>query len=433
MPAQEGARIYNLFPRLVGRMQDWNSHFDRIKAMGFNWIYINPFHYPGFSGSLYAPKDYYAFNPLFMDESSVLSPMKQMEAMLSEAHKRGLKVMMDLVINHTAKDHPFTEEHPNWYKKNEKGGIKSPGAWDNGQWIEWGDLAEVDNENSPDKYSIWEYWKNLVIFYIEKGFDGFRADAAYQVPAELWVYLIQAAKKKRKDSVFFAESLGCNIEQTLALAKAGFDFIFNSAKWWDMEAPWLLEQYNQTKKVVSSIAFPESHDTIRLSEELKNNQEGVKQKTIFTAFFSSGWMMPIGFEYGFQKKLDVVKMLPSDWESVNYDLTAFIKRVNETKKRHSIFNEESDNEIWKQNNPLALAFLKTSRNKKEKALFLFNRDWKQSQSFIFPALADVFGKNAAFFDISMDLESSSPINSAYPYECLLPPCGVKILIAGSPF
>ena len=33
--------------------------------MGFNAVYINPFHYPGFSGSLYAVKDYYRLNPLF--------------------------------------------------------------------------------------------------------------------------------------------------------------------------------------------------------------------------------------------------------------------------------------------------------------------------------------------------------------------------------
>ncbi len=33
--------------------------------MGFNAVYINPFHYPGFSGSLYAVKDYYRLNPRF--------------------------------------------------------------------------------------------------------------------------------------------------------------------------------------------------------------------------------------------------------------------------------------------------------------------------------------------------------------------------------
>src|SRR5713101_1473289 len=48
----EGLRIYNLFPSLTGTIRDWATHLPRIAAMGFNAVYINPFHYPGFSGSL---------------------------------------------------------------------------------------------------------------------------------------------------------------------------------------------------------------------------------------------------------------------------------------------------------------------------------------------------------------------------------------------
>ena len=50
----EGLRIYNLFPTLAGTIREWMVHLPRIAAMGFNAVYINPFHYPGFSGSLYA-------------------------------------------------------------------------------------------------------------------------------------------------------------------------------------------------------------------------------------------------------------------------------------------------------------------------------------------------------------------------------------------
>ena len=61
----EGLRIYNLFPTLAGTTRKWAAHLPRIAAMGFNAIYVNPFHYPGFSGSLYAVKDYYRLNPRF--------------------------------------------------------------------------------------------------------------------------------------------------------------------------------------------------------------------------------------------------------------------------------------------------------------------------------------------------------------------------------
>ena len=61
----EGLRIYNLFPTLAGTTRQWTAHLPRIAAMRFNAVYINPFHYPGFSGSLYAVKDYYRLNPRF--------------------------------------------------------------------------------------------------------------------------------------------------------------------------------------------------------------------------------------------------------------------------------------------------------------------------------------------------------------------------------
>src|SRR5487761_825317 len=64
-PVREGLRIYNLFPTQAGTIRQWREHLPRIAAMGFNAVYINPFHYPGFSGSLYAVKDYYRLNPRF--------------------------------------------------------------------------------------------------------------------------------------------------------------------------------------------------------------------------------------------------------------------------------------------------------------------------------------------------------------------------------
>lgn len=407
-----GPRIYNIFPRLVGPFETWNSHLDRIRDLGFNWVYINPFHYPGFSGSLYAPKDYYAFNPLFIDESSKVPPMKQLENMLEEAHKRGLKVMMDLVINHSAKDHPFTKSHESWYKRNDKGEVISPGAWDNGQYIEWGDLGEIDNENSKDKVGLWKYWRELVLFYIERGFDGYRADAAYQVPVELWEYLITAAKKKSKSVQFFAETLGCPLDQTISLGKCGFDYIFNSSKWWNYRDSWLLDHYKQTSPVVPSIAFPESHDTQRLSLESKNDLALIKQRTAFTAFYSTGWMVPIGFEFGFQKKPDVVHTYPKDWESPTFDLCTFIKAVNETRASHKVFNEEGP--ITKLKHPHednVLILKKETKDGKEIVLIMINSQNKGSEPILFheiPSVQEIFhGKTLKDLSIEYPVELSN--------------------------
>ncbi|NPV01971.1 MAG: alpha-amylase [Brevinematales bacterium] len=423
-----GPKIYNLFPRLVGYMHDWVQHYDRIAAMGFDWLYINPFHYPGFSGSLYAPKDYYDFNPIFADKSSAIPPMVQLQNAMGEAKKRGIKVMMDLVINHTAKDHPFVKLHPDWYEMNEKGEVKSPGAWDGPNYNEWGDLAEINNANSPDKKKLWAYWKELVEFYIDKGVDGFRADAAYQVPAELWSYLIEAGKKKNKDVRFFAESLGCTQEQALALGEAGFDYLFNSSKYWNFQEDWLLRQYNQTREVAPSIAFPESHDTPRLAYEYQNNIALIKQRIIFTAFFSTGWMVPIGMEFGFKNKTDVVSTYPKDWEEVNYDISGLITGINETRSKYRIFNEECRIEIVHNDNwANIICLLKTSQNGKEKVMIVINKDPFNRQRLFFSDLAGVIGAKPGGKIIDLSFEHPMTDVAVSQFEYMLNPSDIRIL------
>ena len=98
---------------------------------------------------------------------------------------------------------------------------------------------------------------------------------------------------------FIAETLGCSPEQTRDTAAAGFDWIFNSAKWWDYTSPWLMEQHELTRNIAPSIGFPESHDTQRLFAETDGNLEAQKQRYLFTALFSAGVMIPVGYEFGF--------------------------------------------------------------------------------------------------------------------------------------
>ena len=79
------------------------------------------------------------------------------------------------------------------------------------------------------------------------------------------------------------------------------------------------------------MAFPESHDTPRLAGET-NGHEGVqRQRYAFSAGFSAGVMMPVGYEFGFRKQVNGVDTMPSDWERQSFDLIPFITRVNRLK------------------------------------------------------------------------------------------------------
>src|SRR5215467_10202627 len=100
---REGLRIYTLFPTRAGTVAQWIAHLPRIAAMGFNAVYLNPFHYPGFSGSLYAVKDYFRLNPRFRGDETV-DDDALLRRFVEAAGVHRLRVIMDLVVNYTAKD-----------------------------------------------------------------------------------------------------------------------------------------------------------------------------------------------------------------------------------------------------------------------------------------------------------------------------------------
>ncbi len=428
----EKLRIYNLFPRLIGNMTRWLDHIPRIAAMKFNSIYINPFHYPGFSGSLYSPSDYYRFNDLFIDAGSKLTPEKQLIQFIEKAHEHDLKVIMDLVINHTAIDSPLVKQHPDWYVKNEKGGVKNPGAFHDGKMVLWGDLAEIDNASSKDLDGLYKFWNDIVMYYLAMGFDGFRCDAAYQVPSKLWKYITGRAKEKYPRTLFIAESLGCTIEDSIMLADSGFDYTFNSSKYWNYNEPWLIKQYEESfEKVrgVPSIGFAESHDTPRLFTETGGDMNAIYQRCQFVSFFASGLMVPCGLEFGFKKEMNVVSTMPSDWENTDIDISDFFKKINEIKKRYKVLNEECKLTVIDQPNwANVFCFRKTAFDGSESICCILNKDMRNYQFVQFSDINIAIGCAGEVIDIS-PLYTLDKVNKSFEYN--LRPGQVILLYAAS--
>jgi starch synthase (maltosyl-transferring) len=355
---------------------------------------------PGASGSIYSIKDYFSFNPLLIDREDTMRPDEQIKEIIGKAEQLGLRLMIDLVINHCAVDAALLKEHPEWFQWKKNGRVEHPFAKENGKKVVWRDLARFDHRHTKDQEGLYQFYIKVIKFLISLGFHGFRCDAAYQVPRRLWERLIGEIKSKYPDSLFFAETLGCSPDQTRRTAGAGFDYIFNSSKWWDYRKPWLMEQYNLTRDTAPSIAFPESHDTHRLANELDGNIDGLKQRYLFSALFSAGTMMPIGYEYGFRKKLHVVRTKPKNWEKTDIDLTDFIRNVNSTKERHSIFQEEAPTEILYTDNPNILVMWKASTTTREEALIILNKDIHHHQHFYVDSLCNYVQAGLPCIDVS---------------------------------
>jgi starch synthase (maltosyl-transferring) len=382
---ESGPRIYNLFPLLVGPVARWKAELPRIAAMGFDWVYVNPFHYPGFSGSLYAVKDSSRLHPLF-GEGDADTADALLRSFVESAAGHGLSVMMDLIVNHTARDALLTDEHPEWFARNPDNTLKSPVAVDPVDptiVTEWGDLAAIDYGQETNHPALIDHWGGLVRHYARLGFAGFRCDAAYQVPAVVWAGIIGEGRRQNPHLLFAAETLGCTTGEVQALAGAGFDLLFNSAKWWDFHAPWLLEQYETLRHIAPSVAFPESHDTERLVAEVAGQgdvQAWYRLRALFSAFFSAGWMMPIGYEYGFGQRLDVVTSRPDHGEVPAFDLSPFIAQVNRLKATSPALNAEGPLVRLSDAASPVVALLRRTPDGSDAALLLMNTDWRQKQS-----------------------------------------------------
>lgn len=424
----EAPIIYNLFPLLVGPIPRWEDHLDRIAGLGFNWIFVNPFHYPGFSGSLYAVKDYFAFNPLFIGESDQ-DPFVLLKHFLDRAAHQGLAVMMDLVINHTAVDSPLVTQHPEWYAKNPDGSIKNPSCIDPADETKvtvWGDLAELEYWPPPDPEGLLDFWETVLARYIRLGIKGFRGDAAYKIPGPFWAELIQRARRLSPDICFFAETLGCRLEELEQLHEAGFDYIFNSSKWWDFQEDWCLEQYERNRHIAPSISFPETHDTPRLMAEVEGAVEVVKQRYLFAAFFSTGLMMPIGFEYGFTRPLNVVHTRPADWEKPRIDLTDFITRVNLLKQQCPILREEGPIERLSPAGEPVVMLLKSSDNYTGRVLAVINAE-PRPQRFSLPKWKAIMGVPAkAIQELTPEAE---PLPLGRIRKATLGPAAIRLFYA----
>jgi starch synthase (maltosyl-transferring) len=323
--------IFNLFPRHFPSIDDWSARAGRAAAMGFNWIYVNPFQARGYSGSLYAIKNYYLIDPLFLKKGQDPSDWRPLKNFAASCIGAGCSVMMDLVINHTAFDSALVKSNPLWYKWDSGGKPVCPRAIDpaNADNVTiWGDLAEIDNRDSRDKKGLWDYWDKLVAFYQTMGITGFRCDAAYQVPADLWKFIITSAKKRHPRTVFLAETLGCRLDEIDHLSGTGFDYLYNSSKYWDFDQPWCIEQHSHNKRIAPSISFPESHDTTRLAADSPGTENNQKCRYLFAALFSEGLLMPMGYEFGATTRMDVVRGTVGDVDKPRWDLSAWIKEVN---------------------------------------------------------------------------------------------------------
>jgi len=141
-------------------------------------------------------------------------------------------------------------------------------------------------------------------------------------------------------------------------------------------------------------------------------------------------MMPMGFEFGFQKRLHVVSTRPADWEETHTDLTGFIREVNGLKKSHPVFNQDGPMEIVDVENPRVLCLKKKTFEGDECALILLNKDQKTPQAFRIPSLVSLLSEEGPAMDMTPEhLRTVLPDD----FREEIPPAGYRVIHSGPCF
>ena len=190
------AVIYEIFPRNYSAKGDFNSitkDLDRLKNLGVTVLWLMPIHpigqekKKGTIGSPYAVRDYYAINPEY-------GTPEDLKRLVREAHQRGMKVIIDIVANHTSWDSVMMKTK-GFHTTNEKGEIIPPIA-------DWADVADL-NYNNP---ALRSYMIEMLKFWVrEYDLDGFRCDVAGFVPTDFWEKAREEVDKIKKDTIWLAE------------------------------------------------------------------------------------------------------------------------------------------------------------------------------------------------------------------------------------
>jgi glycosidase len=189
--------IYEIYPRdfsTAGNLNGVTAKLDELNGLGVNILWTMPIHpigekfRKGDFGSPYSIKDYYAVDPNY-------GTLEDYKRLVAGAHQRGMKVIMDLVANHTAWDSVMMV-HKDFYKQNAQGQVIPPVP-------EWTDVAGL-NYASP---ALREYMIAMLKYWVkETDVDGFRCDVAYMVPTDFWEQVRDQLTQIKPDIMMLAEA-----------------------------------------------------------------------------------------------------------------------------------------------------------------------------------------------------------------------------------
>ncbi len=311
----------------------------------------------GNAGSPYAIADYYDVDPDLADD--VNNRMAEFEALVERTHKAGMKVIIDFVPNHVARqyksvtkpkgtldlgetdnkdmgfspqnnfyyctgvpfepylDLTFGEDNPyNEFPAKATGNDHFDNRPGRNDWYEtvklnYGvDYCDAGGRSYhfdpiPD---TWNKMKEILLFWAEKGIDGFRCDMAEMVPVEFWRWAIDKVKASHPEILFIGEVYNPSLYHSFVAA--GFDYLYDKVGMYDClfsvirgerPASHITYQWQAVDDIRNRMLyFLENHDELRIASDFfaGNATKGIPAVIILTLMEKNPFMLYAGQEFG---------------------------------------------------------------------------------------------------------------------------------------
>lgn len=317
-----------------GTIVAFSRQVPRLKEMGIDILWFMPItpiskeKRLGSLGSYYSCSDYMAVNPEFGTVDDFAQLVKQ-------AHGLGMKVIIDIVANHTGWDHVWTREHPEYYKRDKEGKFFDSNGWE--------DVIDLNYDNPALRQAM----IGMMRFWIERcEVDGFRCDMAMLVPLDFWREA-RVALDAVKSCFWLAE---CE--------EIAYYDVFDATYTWKllhkMEAVWRKESaLSGLDEVLSYYAsafpadalcvyFTTNHDENSHSgSEYERLGDSARAFAVLCATWNGLPLIYSGQEMPNYKRLRFFDKDPIEWTG-RYELNDFYKALLELRKRNPALRAGSD-------------------------------------------------------------------------------------------
>jgi glycosidase len=258
-PAEQSSEPPRPEEHRLRRLVDWLDHAIELGASG---IALGPVFASRTHG--YDTTDHYRIDPRLGDDADF-------DHLIAEAHRRGLRVLLDGVFNHVGQDFARYREAADddaaarWFRGR-------PGRF---HTFEGHDGLITLNHDNPE---VADYTVDVMTHWLGRGADGWRLDAAYAVPQHFWAATLPRVRERYPDAWFVGELI--HGDYTAVVQAATFDSATQYELWkaiWSglndgnfFELDWALQRHNEFLTGFAPLTFIGNHDVTRVASRLEN-------------------------------------------------------------------------------------------------------------------------------------------------------------------